>query len=432
MRILFVVHGYPPQGMGGVELRASYLARELRKAHTVSVFCRGNNASREDYSVEDLLIDEVEVRRVSYSFRDLDRFEGVYVNRRIEALFEKTLDEVRPDVVHIHHLTCLSTTIPEVLRRKGVPHVMSLHDFWMGCPRGQRIRSDLATCHTIDREKCLPCTEEIWGREMMRGKEPKGLLGRLLGQSDPQAILRDYDAHIRRILGLPDLLLTPSVFSRDRFVEQGVAADRIRVLPYGLPTRLFQGIRRQKDTVLRFGYVGSVLPTKGAHVLLEAFEGLDRENVRLDIYGEVVPYHGDSSYVEELRARIAKTPGVKMHGRYENADLPRILEKVDILVVPSVWFETFCITVREGFLAGIPVIASDIGAVAESIEDGVSGLLFRPGDSGDLREKMRRLVDDPELRLLLAGQASRVKTIEDNTRELVEIYREVRRPGRVR
>lgn len=425
MRILFVVHGFPPQATGGVELRAYYLAQEFRRNHTVSVFCRGASPELEDYHRESLEIDGIPTRRINYNFRDLDTFVGVYLNSRMEAEFESYLDEFQPEIVHIHHLTCLSTRIPEILRRRGIPQILSLHDFWMGCPKGQRIRSDLQTCGTIDRELCLPCAAEIWG-PLVEAEPIEGFWRRLLKRFDPLARLKEYERHIQRVLDIPDLLLTPSEFSRSIFLGQGVAPERIRALPYGLDKSIFEGVGSRPSETFRFAFVGSVLPTKGVHVLLEAFRGLERDGVRLDIYGEIVPFHGNTTYVEELGAEIEATEGVTLHGRYENSKLPRILENVDALVVPGVWFETFCITIREGFLADVPVIASNLGAMGESLEDGVSGLLFHPGDSRDLRRQMRRLVDEPDLRVRLRGQSERVKGIRENSEELLELYRQVR------
>jgi glycosyltransferase involved in cell wall biosynthesis len=422
MKILLVSHGFPPQGTGGVELRTSYVAQHLkRRGHEVTVFCRGSDAAHPDYRVEHLEIYGVPVHRVNYLFRDLDHFEGVYENRRIHEIFASALDEIRPDVVHIHHLTCLSTTIPRLLRERGVPQVMSLHDFWIGCPRGKRMRPPGELCPTIDRNLCLPCTEGIWGR-MVSGLGP---LRRRLRIGNPLGNLQVYDERMRKMLEAPDLLLTPSDFSRGLFLDFGVDPERIRTLPYGLDRSLFTGFRHEESDDFRFCFIGSVMPSKGAHVLLEAFRGLDRPGARLDIHGEIVAEHGDEEYPRRLRTAVEATPLACLHGRFENKDVPAILARADALVVPSVWYETFCITIREGFLAGVPVLASDLGAMSEAIEDGISGLHFRPGDVTDLRLKMRRIADDPDLRRRLSNQGHRVKSIEDNVLELEEIYGEV-------
>lgn len=422
MRILFVVHGYLPQGTGGVELYSSSMAKELAKGHDISVFCRGNDPEKEDYLKEEFTLDGVPVSRINYCFRDLSRFEDIYLNRRIQDEFDLALTKLKPHVVHVHHLTCLSTSIPEVIRRRDVPQVMSLHDFWMGCPRGKRIQSDSSLCPTIDRTKCLSCTAEIWGA-MVRAETR---LQKWFGLGDPLFKLNCYDQHIRHVLEIPELLLTPSEFARQKFIEYGVEPRRIRSLAYGLNTQLGRHLDRTPSSKVRFAFLGSVIPSKGADVLLEAFRLLDDPRACLDLYGELIPEHGDENYLRRLQTQIDETPQARIHGRYENPELPQILSQVDVLVVPSIWYETYCITIREGFLANVPVIASDLGAMGEAIEDGVSGLLFRPGDARDLSRQMGRLLDDPSLRQELSGQAARVKGIREHGRELLGIYREVR------
>lgn len=422
MRILLVVHGFVPEGTGGVELRCYYLARELAKSHEVSVFCRTGRPDEEDYTVHREALDGISVVRVNYNFRDCRDLRGIYLNPRIDALFESHLDTFRPEAVHIHHLTCLSTNLPAILRRRGIATVMSLHDFWLSCPRGQIIRKDLRICDPIDRTACLPCLRAMWPG-FAWPKEP-GLVARLFGRSSLEPIL-EYERHVRKVLQTPNLLFTPCEFHRRKFIELGAPEDRIRTMPYGLPKGLFEGVaaRRRPADRVRVGYIGSVIPTKGVHVLVEAFEGLEPGRATLDIYGETPPFHGDTSYGDRIRARCAADRGIRLHGRYENRDLPNILATLDVLVVPSVWYETFSITIREGFLAGVPVVASRLGAMGEAIEDGVTGLLFEPGDASDLHEKLDRLVRDPGLRERLAAAPKNVKGIAENAAEIAAIYR---------
>jgi glycosyltransferase involved in cell wall biosynthesis len=249
-------------------------------------------------------------------------------------------------------------------------------------------------------------------------------LQRLFKRDLETAPLDEYDARLRGSLSMADRLLTPSEHTRTKFIEMGVLPGRIFSAPYGLPVDLFRGVTRAASPALRVGYLGSIIPSKGAHVLIEAFRKLDRSNVRLDLYGAVVPYHGDATYESRLRALASDDPRITLHGRYENKDLPEILGKIDILVVPSIWWETFCITIREGWLGGVPVVASRLGALAEAIEDGATGLLFEPGDPDDLARALSRLCDDPSLRARLAeGSFERVKTIALNTDEMLEHYR---------
>ena len=175
---------------------------------------------------------------------------------------------------------------------------------------------------------------------------------------------------------------------------------------------------------LRIGYLGSMIPPKGAHVLVEAFKKLRRDDAVLDLHGVILAYHGDASYEPLLRQMVKGDPRITLHGRYENSDLPSILSRLDVLVVPSIWWETFCITIREGFMGRVPVVAARLGALAEAIEDGRTGLLFEPGDADELARVLARLLDDPDLRRRLTeGSFERVKGISENAEEMLEHYR---------
>jgi len=421
MKVAMVVHGFVPEATGGVELRCYYLARELAKEHQVAVFTRTGDASKEDYELSSETIDGIDVARVHYNFGDCREFRDIYVNDRMEGVFADWLDRFEPDVVHIHHLTCLTTTIPALLARRGIPCVMSLHDFWLSCPRGQIIRTDLNICDPIDRRKCLPCLEDLWPHFPWPSR---GLFDRLLGRERDLTPILEYERHVREVLATPDRLFAPCDFHRRQFIGLGAPQDRIQTMAYGFDQALFKGVadRRQPSERVRIGYIGSVIPTKGVHVLVDAFAGIDPARATLDIYGEIPSFHGDTSYVRDMERKVEAHEGIRIHGRYENRDLPDILAKIDVLVVPSIWYETFSITIREGFLAGIPVVASRLGAMGEAFEDGVSGLYFRAGDADDLREKLRSLIDDPDLRRRLVEAPKRVKSIGDNAREIADIY----------
>jgi glycosyltransferase involved in cell wall biosynthesis len=98
------------------------------------------------------------------------------------------------------------------------------------------------------------------------------------------------------------------------------------------------------------------------------------------------------------------------------------MAEIDVLVVPSIWHENSPLTIHEAFLAKTPVIASNIGGMAELIQDEVNGLLFKVGDVADLREKITMIVQHPDLISKLSANIGPVKTIEENAVEIEQIY----------
>ena len=140
MRILFVIHTWYPEGRGGSERHARELALALQqKGHQVGVFTRTGRPDLEHYEVVTEWQGPISVSRINNCYWDTPSFEWIYKNERIHAAFERELDEFKPDLVHVHHLSGLSTTLMECMKSRGIPVVMTLHDFWTVCGRGQRI-----------------------------------------------------------------------------------------------------------------------------------------------------------------------------------------------------------------------------------------------------------------------------------------------------
>jgi glycosyltransferase involved in cell wall biosynthesis len=425
MRILFVVHGYVPEALGGVEVHCHNLASALAEHHEVGVLSRRADPNRRDHAVEETRVGSVTVWWLNNCQRDLGSFEGLYRDARIDEIFDRILEGWRPDVVHVHHLIGLSVGILERTKRRGLPLVLGLHDYWFGCPRGQRIRDGLKLCHEIDRNLCVTCLKpqnyearasprplHRWLRRVRLPTRRRGL-----------RLLREYDHDMHHVLALPDVIVTPGAFHREMYARYGVDAGRIRVMSNAHPTTGFAGVEHTPASHVRIGFLGTLIPSKGPHVLLEAYRLLGRPESTLDFYGNWVPFHGDHGYLDRLKAAAALVPGtICFHGRYEPDEVPGILASLDILVLPSVWYECAPVVLREGFLAGVPVVSSGHGGLAEMIEHGVNGLLFRPDDAADLAAQLRRLVDDPDLRRRLAARSPRVSSIEETAAAHVELY----------
>ena len=166
--------------------------------------------------------------------------------------------------------------------------------------------------------------------------------------------------------------------------------------------------------------------SKAPHVLLEAFRRLPAGAASVDLLGAPSDYHGDASYRGVLEP-LLKLPGVNLRGPQARERVPEALRSLDVLVVPSVWPETSPLVIREAFLTGVPVVASNIGGIPELIEAERNGLLFEPGDVDGLARALRRLAEEPGLlhRLKAGAAATPVRSLEDDvtaTRRLYESF----------
>jgi glycosyltransferase involved in cell wall biosynthesis len=284
----------------------------------------------------------------------------------------------------------------------GYPTVLSLHDFFFPCHRIQLIDADDRWCAGPERgERCVPCLREF---------------------ATPEEVRRRF-RYMEQVLRGPDVVITPSVFLEQKirgyfpFLE-----ERLRAVPLGMKQVPRVVRERPAGAPLRILYVGVLLPHKGAHVLIEALKGLPPDAVQVSLYGTTVP--GRESYAARVRAEAHGLP-VWFHEAYPHDQLVSILSQHDVLVMPMIWEETFSLLAREALMAGLAVIAARRGALPEVIQDGVSGLLFEPGNAADLRRCLTRLLAEPGLLEQLRVVKPAVKTMDQYAEDIEQVYREI-------
>jgi rhamnosyltransferase len=143
------------------------------------------------------------------------------------------------------------------------------------------------------------------------------------------------------------------------------------------------------------------------------------------IHGPSFSFHGDNSYLDRLRALARDDLQYRFYGAFDRSELKDILAGLDVVVVPSVWWETYGITMREAMLAGVPVLATDLGAMQEALKPTGLDLLFRPGDADDLAGKLRALIENEELYRRASQLRSRVDGLDDVVDQIEAHYRAV-------
>lgn len=107
---------------------------------------------------------------------------------------------------------------------------------------------------------------------------------------------------------------------------------------------------------------------------------------------------------------------------FDNQEIASVFQNIDMLIVPSLWQENSPLVIQEAFLAETPVIASRLGGIPEIVQNGINGLLFNPGDVDELREKMQQIINNPSLIEKFRENMPKIRCIEDNAKEIEEIY----------
>ena len=403
MRILIIIHGYPPFYMAGSEVYTYNLARELAKNNEVFVFHRIEDKSQPLYQITDTVSEGVNIRYINNYEPNDAVFYDKYLNPRIDDEFRNYVKIVNPDVVHIGHLSHLSTQIPIIAKREfGLPVLFTIHDFWMFCHRGQLINPEnWKICPLPNIEQCTRCAAFHYNNPDF-----------------PAEQIRQRTEHIRHVIDCVDVFFAPSHTLEQFFIEMGVEREKIFYSKYGFNISAIKNHKKSNRSEVVFGFTGRIIHTKGVHLLCEAFSKVEG-NARLVVWGDA-----DSEYGRDLMQKFSGK-NIEFKGRYHNDELQQVLDSFDVLVCPSIWLENAPLVIQEAQAAQIPVLVSDRGGMAELVHDGIDGFTFKLGDADDLRKKMQRIVDNPEMLSALKPSIEKVRTIQDDAEFCMLKYNEL-------
>jgi glycosyltransferase involved in cell wall biosynthesis len=333
----------------------------------------------------------------------------------LTRFFAEFLLDVQPDVVHFQHTQFFGYDVLRVTRNTlpEAPIVYTLHEFLPIC------YADGKLLRTRNNERCLEASP------------------RRCHECFPQIAQQTFfmrERFIKSHLSLVDRFIAPSHFLLERYVDWGIPREKIvyedhgRLLPEpreSLPPASEaprRGRRRRRD---RFAFFGQLTQYKGTDVLLEAMERLAEEDfeAHLSIHGTSLDW-APVEYQERLQGLLKRShDSVVLVGEYDSAELPRLMEEIDWVVVPSIWWENSPLVIGEAFRYGRPVICSDVGGMAEKVTDGVNGLHFRCGDADSLADTMRRAVATKGLWEELCRGIPHVHTMDEHTAALGALYR---------
>lgn len=440
MKILLVSHFFPPNRVAGAERRALGYAQELQKlGHNVQVVCAGDwDQGKQHWNgFVDEVYQGVPVRRLNFNWsKARDPNHSLYDNPLVEEFLGKWLDEWQPDVVHVLSLLTLTAGVMRAVKARGLPLVFTLVDFWMICPRISLVRDGGVLCdgHTSQWD-CLRCmlwhsrtyhrlrrvlpeapTAAFlsWASRHRWVSRQRGLSGMALDMGDRRRVMAE-------IAPLADCVTAPSTNLARVMDESGLFPHPVRVIHSGHDLDWLKDMPpRQPAVQVRLGFIGQLIRVKGAQLLIRAFQAARVDGkAQLLIYGDAT---SDPQYAASLRQLAQGDRNIHFMSAFPANRLGEVFAGLDVLVVPSQWHENNPRVIQEAFASRTPVIASNVGGIAEFIQHDVNGLLFQYDRVEDLGVQIRRVVDEPETIRRLQKGIGPVKTIAEEMQEYLTIY----------
>ena len=478
VRVLHVGYGYTPLRSGGlIEYAEDLMAAQVRQGDHVGFFTAGR---RYPWFRKPRLWrwhrDGVEMFELINSPLPIDEYKSVDPHLDLEepqttALLVDTIRTFRPDVIHVQELCSLPSSVLDVIRRSGVPHLMTLQDYLPLCPTFRLFDYTGSVC--LVREvggKCVPCTEffsgnprhlhaltaryeiERWVPRTVRSgvrlvrpvlrplrRSARWLRSSIRAsrrsrppapRSDSRAVVfqQRRDVNTAR-LNAVDLLVAQSRRVEAIYRDLGVDPHKIRTVHMTVNHLEQVRFREQLSPPDRVTFVtlnGCATVEKGARVIIEAVEQLARDgaNFRLLVYGNVHP-----------DARQLLTGGnIELRGPYQLAQLDHLLDDANVGIMPSIWEEAYGYAGIEMLAKGLPVIGNNIGGITDYVKPGKTGWINESNTGAGLAQIMREIIDRPhviaELNAVIRDTRNEiVKAMDTHVREMAALYGEVRNRG---
>lgn len=412
LRILHYTFGLPPRAVGGEPLYVQDLVSEQRKlGYNVSVLLPKQTLKDKKSKVIQkgmvyYLESSLPVSSIFGMKNSID-----FIKKYDKRIFKEYLEEVRPDIIHIHTFMGLPKEFLEVAKKMNIKLIYTTHDFYGICLKSNLINGENKICSQIDSKICAKCniangldTKMMYliSTELYKKIKSNFIINKLKTTYRKKKLKDDIEKgevyisdsqvnqfeqllqYYRGMFGLIDQFHFNSTVSKEVF-KKYLPNIEGKVISITLSTiednRKYEKIRK-KSGKLQIGYIGRIEPYKGINILLDALEKMENSNIDFEcnLYGD-----NFSIYDKYLSGKVHN------RGNYARKDIKKIFENMDVLVLPSIWFETFGFVVLEALSYGVPVIVSkNVGA--KDVLENLSEMII--SDSNSLYHLLCRLALD--------------------------------------
>ena len=438
MKIIHLPFCFDPDPMGGTEIYVEALARELAKQNITNIIA-APAANNQSYTYN-----QIQIRRFAISSQVKHLKEIYGEGDQLGAIeFGKILDEEKPDLIHLHAFTRgVSLRIVRLAKSRRIPVIFTYHTPTVSCQRGTLLQWGTQVCNgEIDLNKCTACTLQALGinqniAQIMTHLPP--IIGETLSKANlsggiwtalqMRELVNCRSQAFQSLMGEVDHIIAVCNWVKDILIINQVPGEKITVIRQGL----CQDISKDSDFVsdrntppalsrtlpstaaelepgtsyplpllrgglgwgqpLRLVYFGRLDPTKGVKILIQALLSKPQLHATLDIYG-ISQSTSTNSYENQIQNLVQSDPRINFKPPVSAAQVVQTMKEYDLLAVPSQWLETGPMVVLEAFAASIPVMGSNLGGIAELVQDNVNGILVEASSINAWANELEQLCD---------------------------------------
>ncbi len=431
MKTLHLPYAFYPDPVGGTEIYVESLAIGLRKLG-VEAEIAAPAADQRSYRYNQLT-----VHRFAVGNPDLADLYGLGDPIAAQS-FATVLESCAPDLVHMHSFTAgVSLRLLRTIKAAGIPVVFTYHTPTVSCVRGTLMRWGRDQCDgDIASAPCTACM--LHGKGLSRvvsialaglpvavgesvGK--LGLKNSLMTAVRASELMELRKDALRGLFEEADAIVAVCNWVYDLLLRNGADESKLTISRHALrnSTELNHPIKpRKPDDDVRIAFAGRLAREKGIDILIEAMRRISSRRLKLDIFGIAANSDGESLKQKVLDADDQR---IRLLPPFANANAITELRAYDCLAVPSQWLETGPMVVLEAFAAGVPIVGSNLGGIAELVEHEKNGLLVEPASIEAWVAAFNRLLSEPGLLSQLRLGIPKVRTMEQVAEEMLTVYR---------
>jgi len=359
---------------GGSEAYMFDLIDLLKKnGHQVMEFSMIDK-DNQDSNYKNFFIKNIDFSKREGFFKDLLKAGHLLYSFEARKKLQALIDQEKPDIAHLHNFSFqLTPSILSVLKKNNIPVVWTMHDYKLICPN-YRLFTKGAVCERCKKYKYYNC----FRFKCIKNESAMSFLA-MLEMYLHKLFLRSYKA--------VDLFISPSKFLADKVIDWGVDLEKVKHIYNFINLQDFSANTDVGEDLIYFGRLSE---EKGLITLLEAIKELPEIN--LNIVGEGPQKQEIADYITKYNLLNVKLLGYKKGGELYN-----LIKQSRLVVVPSIWYENNPISILEAFALNKPVIGADLGGIPELVKDGQTGILFKSGQSSDLKDKISKNYSNMDL-----------------------------------
>lgn len=442
MKIVFFVHCFFPDHFYGTETYTLELARNYKSwghdVTVVSAIFQGEPAATDlvtRYEYQGIPVVCIDKNRIPHR-----RVKETYYQLDMCMVLEQILKELSPDVVHVTHLINHTSILFDVTVALGIPTYATFTDFFGFCLNNKLEMADGTLCHgpSTNRSSCIAC----YLKDAARNLNAKGWV-RLAKTPTTSNLVAKTAMFVRNLPGMrggpvdiliediirrPDILgefyrkgyraaVAPTSFLKEAYQVNGIPVP-MSVIWFGVDIDRSPKPIRPPGHVPVIGFIGQIALHKGVDLLIDAFMRLPEKAAELRIYGSD---NQDPAFMALLRLK-AGGGCIRFMGTFAKERMAEVLRDIDLLVIPSRWYENSPLVLLNSLATHTPVLVSDVAGMTEFVIPGVNGECFQRGSIDDLEIKLRSLLQQPDNLRVLSQTTEYERTSEIMANDTLNIY----------